>query len=104
VVGGGAYCFWHDPQRVQERAAARKRGGYNRRQVRAATPSGPVRIRSAQDALTLIEQAISDVLALENSLTRARTVGYQAAVALKSVEVGEIEGRLLALEQEVQSE
>ena len=100
-VEGSAYCYWHDPSLGKERAEARKKGGRNRRQVKADadTDRGPVQIASPQDVLALIEQTISDCLGLENSLARARTIGYLAGVALRAQEVGELEQRLEILER-----
>lgn len=99
VVEGSEYCFWHDPALAKERAEARKRGGYGRRQVKAGEPGEPVQARSPQDVVALVERAINDALALENSIARARAIGYLAGVALKAQEVGELEERLEALEQ-----
>jgi len=93
------YCFHHDPAKASERAKARKRGGYNRRQVKSSEDAGPVRIRSTQDVVALVERAIADTVALENSIARNRAIGYLAGVALKAQEVGELEERLEAVEK-----
>ena len=97
-VNGADYCYMHAPELARERAEARQRGGYNRRQIKSSKSAGPVQVRSPQDVMALIEQAINDVLALENSLARARTIGYLAGVTLKAQEVGEFEERLEAME------
>ena len=82
-VEGTEYCFWHNPDLSKERDAARKRGGLNRRQVKAAKPVGPVQAQTPEDLLILLEQALTDCLALENSISRAKAVGYLAGVILK---------------------
>jgi hypothetical protein len=46
----------------------------------------------------LLEIAVLDTLSLENSVARSRTLAYLAQVALKTLEVGEFEARLEALE------
>jgi hypothetical protein len=49
----------------------------------------------------LLEVAIVDTLGLENSIARARTLGYLALSAIKLLEVGEHEEQLRALEAAV---
>ena len=52
----------------------------------------------------LIEIAVLDTLGLENSIARSRTLAYLAHVALKLLEVGEVEDRIGALERALASE
>ena len=90
----------HDPGIARERAEARKRGGQNRRQL--ALPVGsefPTPLRSVVAVQETLELVIRDALALSNTAQRARTVGYLLGVALKTLELGELEVRLLALER-----
>ena len=42
----------------------------------------------------IIEGAIIDTLVLENSVQRSRTLGYLAQIALKALEVGELQERI----------
>jgi hypothetical protein len=49
----------------------------------------------------LLEVAVLDTLSLENSIARSRTLAYLAQVALKTLEVGELQERLQALEAAV---
>lgn len=58
----------------------------------------PVRLRSPDDVLALLERVMSDTLHLENGASRSRAIGYLAGLALKALEIGEIEERLAALE------
>jgi hypothetical protein len=46
----------------------------------------------------LLEIAVLDALGLENSIARSRTLAYLAQVALKALEVGELEERVRELE------
>ncbi len=75
-VEGREYCFWHDPDTANERAAARKLGGLNRRQVKATKPVGPVQVETPEELLILVEKALSDCFALENSISRAKAIVY----------------------------
>jgi len=102
AIGGGNHCFWHDPGQGEARRAARSHGG-KRRQGRVIGPAQadiePVTLSSTTDILGIIERAINDCIILENSLQRARTIGYLAGVAMKAFEVSEIEMRLAELER-----
>lgn len=96
-TGGIGLCFAHDPTQAAARAIARKRGGRERARGSAATREA-VSLRSADDVRQLIERAVADTLALENSALRNRTVGALVGVALRTIEVGELEARLAAME------
>ena len=93
------YCFHHDPTKAAERKAARAKGGrarHGRRIDQGSTE--PVRVESMADVIRLLERAVNDALALENSLQRARTLGYLAGAMIKALEVGDLEERVSALE------
>jgi len=96
---GSRYCFAHDPARAGDRAAARKRGGRNRRTPPDATPAREVRLRDVGSVQALLEETVSTTLAQENSGQRSRTLGYLLGLALKALEVGKLEDCLAALEQ-----
>jgi hypothetical protein len=53
---------------------------------------------SIEEIRRLIEIAVVDTLALENSLGRSRTLGYLAQVATTLLEKGELERRIATLE------
>ncbi len=99
AIGDTSYCYWHNPQMAQKRAEARKRGGKNRRTGKRTSPHH-YSIQGVQDILQALENALNDADALENSHSRARTIGYLCQIALKTLEVGEMENRLKALEEE----
>jgi len=100
AVAGSSYCFSHDPDLARERAAARSKGG-KARQGRHLGDGDPVEVRSVADVCSLLERTAGDLFALENSLGRARAVCYLASVLLKALELGDIEERLCALEEEL---
>lgn len=95
-------CFWHDPERAAEAAEARRLGGLRRR--RESTVSSAYEFEGL-DSVTkirrLVEIAVIDTLGQENSIARNRTLAYLAQMALKALEVGELEERLLALESTI---
>jgi hypothetical protein len=99
---GASFCFWHNPETQQEAAEARRLGGLRRR--REATVAGAYEfegLASAAHVRRLLEVAVTDTLSLENSIARSRALAYLAQVAMKTLETGELEGRLASLEAAV---
>ncbi len=98
---GRLYCFAHDPQRAQERAEARRRGG----EARATPPAAPgpppahVSLRSGSDALDVLERVLADTLAQGNDRHRSRAVGYLVSVGLRAGEISALEERLARVEE-----
>ena len=92
----------HSPEHAQEVQEARRLGGMRRK--REATLSGAYDFESLDTVSgirRLIEVVIMDTLGMENSISRNRTLAYLAQIALRSLEVGEQEERIIALEQAV---
>lgn len=93
------FCFWHSPDHTVEAAEARRLGGLRRKRER--TVAGAYELAALDSVIAirrLIEIATLDVLGLENSLARARTLASLALVALRLLEAGELESRLETLE------
>jgi hypothetical protein len=67
-------------------------------------PPDAVRLDGPGDVLDVIRSAVAAELALPNSSKRNRTLGSLAGVALRALEVGELEGRLAALEERLANE
>ena len=102
AVNGSDFCFWHDPARVEERRAARAKGG-KARHARCIGNAGDVEavaIESAADTLPILAEAINAVRGLENSIARGRCIGYLCGVVIKAFEVTELEARVAVLEQQ----
>jgi hypothetical protein len=93
----------HDPEHADETAEARRLGGLRRRKEKAVQGAyefdGLVDVGQVR---RLLEIAVLDTLSLENSIARSRTLAYLAQVGLKTLEAGEFEERLGALEKTVQ--
>ena len=101
---GGDYCLMHSPEHAEEVQEARRLGGLRRR--REVTVQGAYErdgLRSVDGLLRVLEIAVLDTLGLDNSVARARTLGYLVGVGLKALEVGELEARLGALEAAVRA-
>lgn len=96
---GADFCFIHDPSQAQKRAQARRKGGEATR-----TPHGgtlaiiPTEINTIQDARKILIYALAELAPMENSLQRVRAYLALFDSFVKSIEIGEIENRLAALE------
>jgi hypothetical protein len=102
ALRGKTVCYWHDPDKADEAAEARRIGGMHRRKAKSvATIYDFSGLRSVESAQRLLETAALETLALENSIQRNRTLISAAAGAGKLIEAGELEERLAALEAAV---
>ena len=100
VMTDSDYCYWHNPETASKRALAQKRGGQNRRAGKQSS-HGRYSIKTTDEVLRALEDALNDACGLENSHARARTIGYLCQIALKALEVSELENRIAVLEQTV---
>jgi hypothetical protein len=97
------YCFMHDPEHAEEMQEARRLGGLRRRKEKAVEGAYDIEgLEDVSQVRRLLKIAVLDTLSLENSIARSRTLAYLSQVALKALEVGELEERLKALETTVQ--
>ena len=95
----GDFCLWHDPDHADEVAEARRLGGLRRRKEKAVSDAYDFQGLSEVGQIRgILEIAVLDTLSLENSIARSRTLAYLAQVALKVVEVGDMQERLASLE------
>jgi hypothetical protein len=103
LLPGEAWCWIHHPDKAAERAAARRKGGINRRTVGTVIASLGVTPPASLDDMPSVQAAINfiwtDTLRQENTGSRSRTLVAIALAAVRCLEVGEIEERLKALEQ-----
>ena len=98
-ITGGDYCFWHDPERAEEVAEAGRLGGLRRRKEKTVAAAYDLDgLDTVDQVRRLLQIAVMDTLGLENSVARSRTLAYLAGIALKVVEVGDMQERLAALE------
>lgn len=91
------HCLWHDPERAQARAEARRRGGANRAGVVRLRRLVPPRLIPVFDKL---EQALSEVH--DGTLKPGQAVAMAAlARAMVAVlQAGELEERVRRLEEQ----
>ena len=102
---GSDRCFSHDPANARRRAEARRQGGKHRRKPRSGDAASvpAIRLRDVGSIQELLEEAVRDTVLQENSAQRSRTLGYLAGLALKTLEIGQLEERVAALEASLHS-
>jgi len=99
ALDGDEFCFFHSPRTAEQRRQAHAAGG-RARHNRSITGDGrPVHIRDLADVVRLLERELSNVLALERSVARARCVGYLAGIVANIYQVSELEQRVATLER-----
>ena len=95
----------HSPEYAEEIAEARRLEGLRRRREFAVAGAYEFNgLETVADLRRLLQIAALDTLGLENSIARARTLGYLVGVAGKLLEPGELEQRLASLEAAVQGQ
>ena len=88
------YCFWHSPDHTQEAAEARRLGGLRRRREKTITSVYELEGLGSVDGIRrVLDIAVADALALENSIARSRVLISAAIAAVKLLEVAENETR-----------
>ncbi len=101
-VVGSDLCFTHAPERAPDRAVARRRGGEARRTPHLfAIGEMPDALRDVGSIQTVLERTVHETLAQPNGHERSRAVGSLLMIALRALEVGELEARLAALEEQI---
>ena len=96
------YCLMHSPDHQAEVAEARRLGGFRRRKESAVALTFQFEgLDSVAKIRRLLEVAVMDTFAMENSIARNRTLGSLAQQALRLLEVGELEDRVTTLEAAV---
>lgn len=97
-IGDSSCCFFHDPERRIERAAAQRAGGLKGRRVtlRQGAPDAP--LADARDIARMLADTINQVRRGQLDPKVANTVGYLASVLLKTVQEGENETRVASFE------
>ena len=94
------FCWVHSPDRTKEVQEARRLGGLRRKRESTIASAYQFESLDSVDGIRrIVLIAVLDALSMENSMSRARTLAYLAQVALRMLQVGEIEERVAALEE-----
>jgi hypothetical protein len=97
-AGEDGYCFGHSPRLSEARRAGSSRGGRNKRSERRAEKLMPEVLKP------VLYNLLSTMAALDDGRVPPRVASAKANLAvsiIKVYEVASLEGRLLALEQEL---
>jgi len=90
----------HSPEHIKEVQDARHLGGLRRKRESTISKAYQFKSLNSVDGIQrVVEVAIFDTLALENTIPRNRTLASLAQAALHTIEVGDIEARIVALEE-----
>ena len=96
----GEFCRMHSPEHIKEVQEARHLGGLRRKRESTISNAYQFKSLNSVDGIQrVVEVAIFDTLALENTIPRNRTLASLAQTALHTIEVGDIEARVEALEE-----
>ncbi len=98
---GSKYCFFHDPDREEERQAGRRAGGQTGRAAALPSDTEFVDLKTPADIVGLLGDTINRVRVGAVDPRVGNCIGYLAGVAMKAMEQGDIEARLAALEAAV---
>ncbi|MDH3890941.1 MAG: hypothetical protein OEV49_07625 [candidate division Zixibacteria bacterium] len=108
AVTGSKFCFFHDPKRAKQRQAAQRKGGINRLRPDKVTvlPSNTLDavLRTADDVCQLLSDTINQVRKGVLDVKIANSVGYLAGVILKARSQGELEDRIVEIEEHIAKE
>ncbi len=93
------FCFAHDATKGKERAVARRNGGLKRITPHVADASLITKeTRTIKDMMIILDYALQESLALSNGIQRGRLLVSIAHGYIEALKVGELEGRLDAIE------
>jgi hypothetical protein len=96
ALGPSGYCYTHDPERTEQRAEARRRGGRNSAKVVRLRGFLPSRLVPVYEAL---EAALSEVHDGELDARRANAMASLARAMATVLTAGELEERVRTLEE-----
>jgi hypothetical protein len=103
-LSGSERCFNHAVETARDRAEARRKGGLATR-----TPhlfeigKDPSPLRDVASVQALLETVVHETRVQPNGPERSRALGSLLTIALRALEVGELEERIAALEAQVHS-
>lgn len=96
---GSDYCYLHDPAVSEdEKRDARSRGG-KENQITVISPQPPLKLKSARDAVVLLEETINGVRSGELDVKVANCLGFLTDKLLKAYEVAELSDKVEIMER-----
>lgn len=99
AIKGGRLCYIHAPETAAARAVSRKLGGENRHVQHFADPATlPQDVTTLEEANKLLKYVWDETEGMDNSIARNRLLLACYEMFVKSIEIGEMEARIAALE------
>ncbi len=96
---GSDYCYLHDPAVSEdEKRDARSRGG-KENQITVISPQPPLKLKSAKDAIVLLEETINGVRSGKLDVKIANCLGFLTDKLLKAYEVAELSDKVEVMER-----
>lgn len=96
---GSNYCYLHDPSVSEdEKRDARSRGG-KENQITVISPQPPLKLKSAKDAVILLEETINGVRSGELDVKIANCLGFLTDKFLKAYELAELSDKVEIMER-----
>lgn len=98
------FCFFHDPEKSAERAAAQRTGGLKNKLAVLPATAPDARLFDSRDVIKLMTETINQVRRGEVDPKIANAVGYLGGLILRALHDGEIEKRLAVLETAIKTQ
>ncbi len=100
---GSDYCFYHDPDKKEERHKAQLKGARSPRRSIVALEVN-IDLADPEQVRAVMASMLREVIDTEptqriNIITKARCVGYLGAKLLQAIELSDIDDRITALEK-----
>lgn len=91
---GADYCFLHNPGAKDQREMAIKKGALSPKPRKDAELLAVIPIKDIGGVLALIEDTINRIRTEPMTHQKANCIGYLANIALKTLEVGELDDKM----------
>jgi hypothetical protein len=91
---GAVFCFLHNPETKDRREAAVRKGALAPKPRRDAELMAVIPVKSIEGVLALIEDTINRIRTEPMTHQKANCIGYLANIALKALEVGEVDDKM----------
>lgn len=99
AVTGSEFCINHDPAMKEAKLAAVKKGGASESYQALDLKLPPIEIVGASDVVPVVIQLINELRSGEIPPRIATSVGYLLGIALKALEISDVEKKIETFER-----
>jgi hypothetical protein len=100
AVKGSKLCFFHNPSNDDERKLAQVTGGKGNR-ISVKFPLEPMKLKSAQDVVELLEDTVNRVRSGEIDVKIGNCIGVLSGQIIKAIEVVTVSNRVEIIERAI---